>query len=276
MKGWLISSSPSTREGDSTQWYASFWEFCARYCENRLRCEWRLSPEHSILLHAENTVIPTQVVMHSPRGTDNKIELLFGASLYDLRQPEMLPAPDLTMRGGLRLISPAAMLPKCSGVSWTGGIRLSLRTSHHEWYGELFRPCVAAGLVPPSALAGYRNEAVFLRASRYVPPRWEAVRDAMSALFELLEMEEEPGVRAVLGHWLVGYIHPYADGNGRMARFLMNAMLASGGYPWTLVRVEDRTAYLTVLDSASIDAVIGPFARFIAERVRRSMEQGGA
>ena len=109
--------------------------------------------------------------MHSPRGTDNKIELLFGASLYDLRQPEMLPAPDLTMRGGLRLISPAAMLPKCSGVSWTGGIRLSLRTSHHEWYRELFQPCVAAGLIPPSALAGYRNEAVFLRTPRYVPPR---------------------------------------------------------------------------------------------------------
>ena len=46
--------------------------------------------------------------------------------------------------------------------------------------------------------------------------------------------------RAVLD-WLFGYIHPYPDGNGRMARFLMNAMLASGGYPWTVIRVEDRT-----------------------------------
>ena len=79
------------------------------------------------------------------------------------------------------------------------------------------------------ALAGYRNDAVYLRTSRYVPPRWEAVRDAMPALFDLLEQEPEPGVRAVLGHWLFGYIHPYPDGNGRMARFLMNAMLASGG-----------------------------------------------
>jgi hypothetical protein len=31
MKGWLISSSPGERQGDSTPWYASFWEFCARY-----------------------------------------------------------------------------------------------------------------------------------------------------------------------------------------------------------------------------------------------------
>jgi hypothetical protein len=51
----------------------------------------------------------------------------------------------------------------------------------------------------------------------------------------------------------------------------MNAMLASGGYPWTVIRVDDRDAYLQALDSASIDMDIKPFAAFIAERVRRSM-----
>lgn len=58
-----------------------------------------------------------------------------------------------------------------------------------------------------------------------------------------------------------------------MARFFMNAMLASGGYPWTVVRVEDRKAYLAALDSASIDMDIRPFAAFIAERVQWSIEQ---
>jgi Fic family protein len=135
---------------------------------------------------------------------------------------------------------------------------------------------VAAGILTPGALAGYRNDAVYLRASRYVPTRWEAVRDAMPGLFDLLEREPAPGVRAVLGHWLFGYIHPYPDGNGRIARFLMNAMLASGGYPWTVIRMEDRNAYLAALDSASIQMDISPFARFIAERVRWSMEQGAA
>lgn len=72
------------------------------------------------------------------------------------------------------------------------------RASHLDWYRELFQPCVAAGVIPAAALAGYRNEAVYLRTSRYVPPRWEAVRDAMPALFDLLENETHPGVRAVL------------------------------------------------------------------------------
>jgi Fic family protein len=35
----------------------------------------------------------------------------------------------------------------------------------------------------------------------------------------------------VLGDWLLGYFHPYPDGNGLVARFLLNAMLAPGGYP---------------------------------------------
>ena len=124
---------------------------------------------------------------------------------------------------------------------------------------------MAAGLLEAGVLAGYRNHPVYLRTSRYVPPRWEAVRDSMPAFFDLLENEPEASVRAVLGHWMFGYIHPYPDGNGRMARFLMNTMLASGGYPWTVIRVEDRSAYLEALDRASIDGDIGAFAAFVAE-----------
>lgn len=45
----------------------------------------------------------------------------------------------------------------------------------------------------------------------------------------------------------------------------MNAMLASGGYPWTVVRVEDRAAYLAALDRASIDG-----DRYICDFSRRS------
>jgi len=448
--------------GDSTPWFASFWEFCARYCEERFSKDWHLSPEQSLLISAENTVIPAQVIVYSPKGANNTIALLFGTSLYDLKESQPPSSGDLIVKDGLRLfaIEPAltkvpeaffaakpveaqvalASLREPSGLlrrlldggnsvvagrlvgafrrvgrtdfaeeiraAMTGagysvresdpfvpgqefgklnpaaapiigriqsmwesmrgtvlstfppppglpadraaylhfvdeiyqsdayhslsieGYRVTpdliervrseswrpesneadqksrdalaargywqafqivkrsveeiitganpgtlVRSAHREWYRELFQPSVAAGLIPATALAGYRNDFVFLRTSRYVPPRWEAVRDAMPALFDLLESEPEPAVRAVLGHWLIGYIHPYMDGNGRMARFLMNAMLASGGYPWTVVRVEDRARYLRALDSASIDLDIAPFAAFLAERVGWSVSQ---
>jgi hypothetical protein len=58
-----------------------------------------------------------------------------------------------------------------------------------------------------------------------------------------------------------------------MARFLMNAMLASGGYLWTVIRVEDRPPYLAALDRASIDMEIVPFADFVAQQMRWSQQQ---
>lgn len=54
------------------------------------------------------------------------------------------------------------------------------------------------------------------------------------------------------------------------ARFLMNAMLASGGYPWTVIRLEDRDDYLAALEAASVDQDIEPFAAFVADAVRRA------
>ena len=70
-------------------------------------------------------------------------------------------------------------------------------------------------------------------------------------------------MRVVLGHFVFVYIHPYVDGNGRMGRFLMNVMLASGGYPWTIVPLERRDDYLAALESASVKQDIAPFAAFI-------------
>lgn len=66
-----------------------------------------------------------------------------------------------------------------------------------------------------------------------MPPPHTAVNDAMAALLGSLKSEQEPIVGAVFGQWLFSFIHPYMDGNDRMARFLMNVMMVSGGYPWT-------------------------------------------
>jgi hypothetical protein len=147
------------------------------------------------------------------------------------------------------------------------------KQDHSIWYRELFAPSVSAGIIAASDLAGYRNQPVYIRKSMHVPPHYEAVRDLMPAFFTLLKDEKEPTVWAVLGHFFFVCIHPYIDGNGRMARFLMNVMLASGGYPWTVIPLETRNDYMAALEEASVRKNIEPFSRFLAELVQKGIKQ---
>ncbi len=142
-----------------------------------------------------------------------------------------------------------------------------VENDHRIWYREMFLPSVNAGLLKPADLAGYRNCPVFIRKSLHVPPRQEVVLDAIPALFDLLREEPEASVRAVLGHFIFVYIHPYLDGNGRIGRFLLNTMLASGGYSWMVIPVEKRNEYMAALEKASVEQDIKPFATFLARLI---------
>jgi hypothetical protein len=138
------------------------------------------------------------------------------------------------------------------------------------WYRALFSPSVQAGILPASALAGYRERRVFIRGSEHVPPATEAVPALLEALFGALARETSPAVRAVLGHFVFVFIHPYADGNGRIGRFLMNLMLASGGYNWAVIRVDRRQDYMAALEKASVQGEISDFAKFVVEEMKAS------
>ena len=129
------------------------------------------------------------------------------------------------------------------------------------------------GHLQPGDLAGYRSGPVYIRRSKHVPPRHEAVRELMPTFFRLLQQEQDPAVRVVLGHFVFVNIHPYVDGNGRMGRFMMNAMLGAGGYPWTVVPVERRSDYMETLEAASVEGNLVPFSQLIGQLVERTRRQ---
>lgn len=135
------------------------------------------------------------------------------------------------------------------------------------WFQKLFAPSVRASILTPVELFGYRRHQVYIRNSRHTPPSSDYLGEIMPAFFQCLQEENHAAVRAIVGHFLFVFIHPYMDGNGRIGRFLMNAMLASGGYPWTIVHVERRNQYFRALESASVEANILPFTQFIASEM---------
>jgi Fic family protein len=74
-------------------------------------------------------------------------------------------------------------------------------------------------------------------------------------------------------HFIFVYIHPYMDGNSRMARFLMNVMLAFGGFPWTVIPVEECDPYMVAFESASVGGGIEPFTIFLSRIVSESLKE---
>jgi len=148
-----------------------------------------------------------------------------------------------------------------------------LRRNLGQWHLALFSPSVTAGIVTAVDLAGYRNRPVFIKDAIHVPPPSGALMDCMDLLMELLSKEASAAVRAVLGHFMFVFIHPYIDGNGRLGRFILNFMLATGGYMWTVVPLEQRHTYMEALAQASTHRHIAPFAHMLA---RLTTEQTGA
>ena len=458
LRGWYIPTRPDESEGESTSWYASFWDFCTEYLNARYGEDWWLSAEQSIALHGGNWAIPKQLLVKSTRGNNNVTALLFGNSIFDIRSP--LDEVSVEELRGVRALTLPLALVQCSAASFAqspidmrvalaqvgdasevlepllnGGhsvvagrlagafrnigreriandilstmqaagyqvrerdpfltpspelpltrekssnvnriklmwhnmreevirqfpkapgrlenaaeylkaveekfvsdayhslsiegykvseqliekvrsrnwnpvgqaadqeqknamaargywqafqmVKASIKKvlsgenagkvvdeDHSAWYRELFAPSVVAGLLKPTDLAGYRNGRVYIKNSLHVPVNRDTLLEVIEALFKLLKEEPEASVRAVMGHFIFVYIHPYMDGNGRMARFLMNTMLASGGYPWTILPVEERETYMEALEQASVGGDITAFAAFVGGQVRRQM-----
>lgn len=145
---------------------------------------------------------------------------------------------------------------------------------HQRWFAQLFMPSVEAGLLKRQDLIGYRRHLVFLSGSKHIPPHFEHILDGLDALKQCLLAEPDAFVKAVMVHFLLGYIHPFMDGNGRTARFAMNVMLAEGHYPWTIIPVSSRAPYMQALEKASVEKNIKPFAQFISDAIKAVFDKG--
>lgn len=82
-----------------------------------------------------------------------------------------------------------------------------------------------------------------------------------------------PVERAAVLHWKIAHIHPFADGNGRTARLLINFSLMRDGFPPAIIKVEDRARYLECLDLASASGDVRLLVRLVAEAVEASLER---
>lgn len=456
IRGWYHLSSPSEKEGETTSWYACYYEFLAKYLKERYKSRYCLNPEASLALHLKQTIIPSQTAVLLKEGAVNSVSLPFGSSLFTYPDKKNFPK-QRELVNGLYLFTKEHSLCRVSPTFWRDNpleIQILLKTSdaakivealtnenrpmlesakrviaglrfigretdadmlkftyeaatgetvteenpfkeqvialldrkaeesvigarikgmwtqfrapvykigqnikkvptdsdlsemmdeikkedmyhslsiegyeitdelivkvesgnwnvddhdkdkneknamaargyydafekvktdilesiaqennpadvaekvHQAWFAKLFGPSLKAGILKPAQLMGYRDGQVYIRGSMHTPLHKDDLRDAMETYFQLLKEEDDPFVKAVLGHHLFGFIHPYMDGNGRMARFIMNLFLVTGGYKWCVVTVDTRDKYMKALEEASVNGNIESFAEFIKD-----------
>jgi Fic family protein len=83
--------------------------------------------------------------------------------------------------------------------------------------------------------------------------------------------EIHPVVIAALFHHQFTAIHPFDDGNGRMARLLMNLILLQKGYPPVVIKQQDRNNYYQVLRRADAGEYV-PITEYIGELLVHSLD----
>lgn len=110
----------------------------------------------------------------------------------------------------------------------------------------------------------YRSVPVFLSGSRYPLPQPEEIPRLMQEFirwFNAAEGTLHPAEFAALAHQKFVFIHPFVDGNGRVARLLMNFVLLRAGYEIALVPPVRRGEYIAALEEAHTDTK--PFIAFV-------------
>lgn len=142
-----------------------------------------------------------------------------------------------------------------------------------EWQIRSLQRLILKGI--DDANAGvYRRTNVRIAGARHVPPDLLLVPEQMAALLCRHEASRQhPILRAVQLHADFVKIHPFADGNGRTARLLLNLALLMAGFPAIVLPVERRLAYYAALDTAHMDGDLAPFTGLVADSLREAFAQ---
>ncbi len=128
---------------------------------------------------------------------------------------------------------------------------------------------VMAGIIEDAGK--YRTRNVRITGAAKAPPDWSKVVKLMEEMIEkIAKSKKHPVEIAAFLHHRFVEIHPFIDGNGRVARLLTNVYLVARAYPPIVLKKEDRGKYYKSLRAADAGN-LSPFANFIAKTVDESL-----
>jgi Fic family protein len=120
----------------------------------------------------------------------------------------------------------------------------------------------------------YRSVTVRIPGSTVVLPNPSKVPDLMDNFIAWLNIGHNLHPIELAGEVLYRLvtIHPFVNGNGRIARLLMNLLLMMHGYPPAIIRKQDRLAYISSLEKAQLGGSKDDYEEIIIKAVDRSLD----
>ena len=131
------------------------------------------------------------------------------------------------------------------------------------WHKKLFEA------TKPEIAGRIRKHQVAISGSKFLPPSPVEVYPLLREFYKWYDKNKRklhPVELAALAHLKFVTIHPFADGNGRISRLMMNFILHKHGYPLLNIPYEKRASYYNALERAQVKKMDGIFLQWFFKR----------
>lgn len=120
----------------------------------------------------------------------------------------------------------------------------------------------------------YRRVNITVKGSSYIPCDYVKLYDRMAKFFyELENFSGDPVELAAFTHLQIAKIHPFIDGNGRLARLLMNYQLISHGFLPVSISVKQKEEYFNSLEEFKVNKNDEPFKKMLNELLNKKYDR---
>ena len=119
----------------------------------------------------------------------------------------------------------------------------------------------------------YRYTDVKITGASHKPPSRTEMYNRLNIFYYDLENKEmHPIEKASWAHAEFVAIHPFADGNGRASRMLMNYLLMENGYLPISIKPESKEAYYNTLDEYGKNKNLEPFIELVSNLEEKQLD----
>ena len=129
--------------------------------------------------------------------------------------------------------------------------------------------------INPTEAGHYRTKDIIVTGADIGFPKPESLSEKMAEFSEeisKIKSQLHPVEYSAMLHAKFVNIHPFVDGNGRVARLLMNLALLQSGYNITIIPPIVRADYIRAIQETNRNNFV-PFINFISEIVLASQKE---